>query len=329
MNKTATRNVLDSSIDHSPSELIKQLYLGLLSREPDRAGLSGYLELLHAGASIADVARSIVGSPEFESKHPQPSLPTIDADVGEFVINGHRMIVPLHDVVYFGSRTSGAYELHVSQTITNHLSSGGTFLDIGSNIGAHSIAASVKVGPRGTVFSVDASIENCAVLNKSIRCFGYGNILVMAQAVGASPSIENITIDDRSSNKVVRKEATENSLKIAVTTIDHLLGNIGKLDMIKIDVEGREAGVLIGAKEILRQSHCPVVAEYLGKDVAQYADTEGRFTDFLIQMGYTAFVIERDHSYTKLNGSLASFEAAVNAERADGGDHVDLLFKFA
>lgn len=327
MNKNAGHNLLNDGRANAASELVKQFYVGLLSREPDQAGLSCYLELLGGGASIADVLRAIVASPEFESKHPQPSLPTIDADVGEFVINGHRMIVPLHDVVYFGSRASGAYEVHVSHTITEQLKLGGTFLDIGSNIGAHSIAASAKVGPRGTIFSVDASIENCAVLNKSIRCFGYDNILIMPQAVGVLPAIENITIDDRSSNKVVRKEATENSLKIAVTTIDHLLGHVGTVDLIKIDVEGREAGVLRGAAQLLQKSKCPVVAEYLGRDLAQYADSEGHFTDFLIEMGYTGFVIERDLSLTKLDGSPASFEIAVNAERKIGGDHVDLMFR--
>ena len=328
MNKNAEHNVLNDDLTNSTSEFIRQLFVGLLSRESEPTDLSCYIELIRGGATLADVARLIASSPEIKVKHPQPSLPSIDKDIGEFVINGHKMFVPLNDIVYYESRITGTYEPHVSQAITDHLNPHGTFPDVGSNIGAHSIEASAKVGPRGTVYSVDASIENCAVHNKSIRCFGHGNITVMPHAVGVSPAIENIKIDDNSSNKSIRKTATVNSLKIVVIPIDHLLIYVGKFDLIKIGVEGRKAGVLSTCSGILLNSKYPVVPGCLGRDRTQYTAAEGHYTDFLIQMGYTPFVIDRDHTFTKLDGSAASFEGAINAKRATGGDVIDLLFKF-
>ncbi|MCX8158637.1 MAG: CDP-glycerol glycerophosphotransferase family protein [Candidatus Diapherotrites archaeon] len=54
--------------------LLKQLYLGLLNREPDEDGLSFYEKTLLNGKEIKDVIQNIINSPEFFVKFLHPAL---------------------------------------------------------------------------------------------------------------------------------------------------------------------------------------------------------------------------------------------------------------
>lgn len=54
--------------DDSAEQLVTQLYRGLLGREPDPGGLRSHADALSAGMPLADIARNMVGSDEFNQK---------------------------------------------------------------------------------------------------------------------------------------------------------------------------------------------------------------------------------------------------------------------
>ena len=309
---------------------IQFLYELLLGRAPDADGLATWISQWTRSASIRDISEGIISSSEFIAKHPTRVKPSLDSALVKTSVNGNEMLVPLHDGVYALTLKTGRYETHVCNAIAALLKTGDCFLDIGANIGVHSLTGSVSVGPQGQVISVDASIDNCLVLSKTIRHFGIENILVVPCAVGAEPAIEYVTTDDQSSNKWVRKSRTEEgvaqlgSQAVLIQTIDTLLQKVSVVNLIKIDVEGREAGVLRGASELIKRSRCPIVAEYLG---VQGAYAEGSFVEDLIGLGYVASVIEEGGGYTVLDG-MNSLPTALSQIKARGGQHLDLLFRW-
>ena len=312
-----------------PIESLDLLYEILLWRVPGPQEIDFWSKYVNSNPALGvrGLAEGIMGSEEFISKHPRPILPSIDDSIAEYSVNGHRLLLPLNDVVYANARRTGKYEPHVSKAITDRLRQGSVFLDIGSNVGVHSVAAASRVGAHGMVYAVDASVENCAILNKSALRFAIENIVVVPLAVGAAPAIENISTSNDSSNKWVRKEGGAGFQKIFVTTLDSIFTEVPRLDLIKIDVEGRESGVLRGAKKIIERSRCAIFAEYLGRSQNLYANTEGHFSDDLVALGYEVSVVEEGGSLYRLDGSASSLEEAVTRQRSLGGDHIDLLFE--
>jgi hypothetical protein len=152
-------------------------------------------------------------------------------------------------------------------------------------------------------------------------------VAIIPNAVGSSRGLEKISIDALSSNKVVRKNALDDPRyefeSVFVTTLDLILGHLAKVDLIKIDVEGREAAVVQGAHDLLGRSKCPVIAEYLGYD-SSYPEVEGKLVALLRSRGYQVSVIKPNGPPKRIDGSRKALDDALAARLAKS--LTDLLF---
>src|SRR5215831_10770392 len=54
--------------DLSAEQILTALYRGVLEREPDPIGFSHGVDLLRSGATLEQVIRAFIGSPEFRSR---------------------------------------------------------------------------------------------------------------------------------------------------------------------------------------------------------------------------------------------------------------------
>ena len=109
--------------------------------------------------------------------------------------------------------------------------------------------------------------------------------------------------------------------------LDNILGHVERVDLIKIDVEGREADVLRGAKNILAKFHPPIVAEYLGGDSILKGDGDVNFIEDLAQSGYTVKIIEPDGTLLVVEGTGQALSVAIERYNVTGGDHIDVLLE--
>lgn len=150
---------------------------------------------------------------------------------------------------------------------------------------------------------------------------------IIPNAVGSSRGLEKISIHALSSNQVVRKNALDDPRyefeSVFVTTLDLILGHLAKVDLIKIDVEGREAAVVQGAHDLLGRSKCPVIAEYLGYD-SSYPEVEGKLVALLRSRGYQVSVIKPNGPPKRIDGSRKALDDALAARLAKS--LTDLLF---
>lgn len=123
------------------------------------------------------------------------------------------------------------------------------FLDIGANIGSFSVLASGAVG--ATAVAIEpiphtfCLLKDNLILNHiddRVECHGIG--------IAAQAGRLNFT-NDRDTMNHISDEVGENIISVPVRTVDQvLMGRVPKL--IKIDVEGYECDVLLGAQETLR-----------------------------------------------------------------------------
>lgn len=129
---------------------------------------------------------------------------------------------------------------------------GDVVIDVGSNIGLFSLTAA-SLG--ASVRAIEADIANYGAFCKTIEANGLdGKILACNYVVGDGSAVQFVVDEKcRSSSHCIPGGGRSESRKL-----DDLFPDMAKVDFIKIDVEGAEADVLRGARQII-QKHDPII----------------------------------------------------------------------
>lgn len=132
---------------------------------------------------------------------------------------------------------------------------GMTVLDVGAHIGYYTALFSRLVGESGRVWAFEPHPENFAVLEANARG---RNVRRLQAAVGEAPGRATLHVSPGSSNHSLAPGYTESrgSLEVERVALDawHDAGELPRVDFVKIDVEGGEAGVLAGMARLLAAS---------------------------------------------------------------------------
>lgn len=191
------------------------------------------------------------------------------------------------------------YEDDVSEALLAHLKPGGVFYDVGANIGVFSFIAASTVGANGAVHAFEPEANNLECFQQTLRNSGLQNVTLHDVAVGSSDG--SMTFDRRGgafSGRLVDggQDAEGASMDVRVRAIDSLIQDgLAPPDLVKIDVEGGEGGVLEGMHDTLR-SHRPVLLCEL-----HFFDADG------LQRAVTA-VREAGYSCQSLDGQSLSLD---------------------
>lgn len=132
------------------------------------------------------------------------------------------------------------------------LKKGDVFVDIGANIGHLSLLASSIVGASGKVFSFEPHPKTHEYLQKNIQLNKTTNIITFNCGLGETPGYVSFTNSRSDDQNHILKEEGE-SLKIEVKTLDSVLNDL-KINLLKVDTEGFEKFVFIGAKNVLKNT---------------------------------------------------------------------------
>jgi len=130
---------------------------------------------------------------------------------------------------------------------------GGTVLDIGANIGSHTVAYANRVGNKGAVYAFEPNKIAFKCLEYNTK--DYNNIQIFECAIGETWGACEI----KNNSENLGMAFIELSEKgICISPLDAFSGIgadnfIKKCDFIKIDVEGYELEVLKGAKETIKK----------------------------------------------------------------------------
>jgi FkbM family methyltransferase len=185
----------------------------------------------------------------------------------------------------------GVYELGTIHFLQSHLKKGNHFVDIGANIGFLSLAAANLVDKKGKVFAFEPVKSTFQILEENIKLNHSTNLILYPFAVGKDNRTVKIKIKDGNKGRasIVDYSDKEGEL-VEIRKLDDVLKN-QKVDCIKIDVEGHELDVLIGASEIIKSQRPILIIEYsLGTsktphEVFNWIKNIGFYTVFKLKMG--------------------------------------------
>jgi FkbM family methyltransferase len=187
---------------------------------------------------------------------------------------------------------AGTFEREELTFVTRFLQPGMTVLDIGAHHGLYSLLASKRVGPSGRVFSFEPSPRERRALHLHLALNLCRNVTVQGVALGSEETEATLHVVQGSQtgcNSLRPPEVISStaSIRVRVTSLDAWLklNNIGKVDFIKLDVEGAELEVLKGAERLLDNRPRPVIlAEvqdvrtapwgYRAKEILNYLSTK-------------------------------------------------------
>lgn len=134
---------------------------------------------------------------------------------------------------------------------------GSTVVDIGANIGTHTLAFARRVGPHGTVHAFEPQRPVFALLEHNIGENGLCNVATHCAGVGRIAGEMLVPALDYTSHVNVGAVALASAVggsegePIPIVTIDML--DLPACDLVKIDTEGMEDAVLEGMADTIRR----------------------------------------------------------------------------
>jgi FkbM family methyltransferase len=162
----------------------------------------------------------------------------------------------------------GTHEPLLTQWISGYLarSSRGIFVDVGANLGWYAVHAA-KHKSVDTVVAFEPDLFNAWLLGRNLSLNGIDNVVVSTCAVGAQRGLIRLHQykDSNRGRHSVLADYGHGSRIVPMTDVDTELETLGLADhpvlIVKIDVEGYEPEVVVGAKRTLARADV-VIVEY-------------------------------------------------------------------
>lgn len=137
---------------------------------------------------------------------------------------------------------------------------GDTFVDAGANAGFYSLLAATALGNRGRVISFEPDPRNLPTLRSNVKFNRLEHLIRIEQQALSDKECEldfwSAPENSWGGSLVELPNAGSIRCKVSATTLDRYitLTNSGRVDVIKIDIEGAEPLALRGMRETLRET---------------------------------------------------------------------------
>jgi FkbM family methyltransferase len=165
--------------------------------------------------------------------------------------------------VYTTIMREGGHEPHVVDTCTTLLPPGGVFYDVGASAGYVSLSVA-RADPGARVFAFEPQRTLAKSLARSARINRSENVVIRTAIVGASDGPGQLYLPSHSVHASTHPpEPGARAVPAEVLRLDSLVaeGAVPGPDVIKIDVEGGERDVLLGAERTISRYEPALVFE--------------------------------------------------------------------
>lgn len=191
----------------------------------------------------------------------------------------------MHGLIAF----TGVYEPELSKHLIQMACSGGTMVDVGANFGYFPLIWTAA-NPANKSIAFEASPRNAVYLQKNVDSNGLSErIKVYPFALGRSngelefdPGPDEIT-----GWGGLKLTTSTSSFKVSVKRLDDVLDSSVTVDFMKVDTEGADTWVLMGAEKLLKAKRIKEIHFEQNKPrLRQLNIAESDATDFLNSIGY-------------------------------------------
>jgi FkbM family methyltransferase len=157
----------------------------------------------------------------------------------------------------------GTYEEGTLRVMTHLLRGGGTFLDVGANVGVMTLHAARILAGKGRVLAFEPLPSTYDILRRNLALNEFENVESVRMALGSTSGSVEIFDNmeaNRGSSSLIAPDPAGRGHATPIERLDHYLAarpETGRIACVKIDVEGWELEVLKGAVETLSRPGAP------------------------------------------------------------------------
>lgn len=192
---------------------------------------------------------------------------------------------------------TGNWEPEIGEQLKKYLPLGGVFLDVGANIGYHSLFVATLLGEKVQVYSFEPQQSIYGQFLDSINKNNLKNIKVFNVALSDHPGDETLYIREENSGGSTLLSLPEmesfhvdSTMKVKLVTLDSYINEWDRVDLIKIDVEGYEYEVFKGGERIIDTYRPVIIMEFSPVFYTQdYEKKPEELVQFLTKKGYIFF----------------------------------------
>jgi len=243
-----------------------------------------------------------------------PMLPPREVEF-DLPVPGGIVALRYRETLGLSSLLYGPFESGELAFVSSFLRSGEVALDIGANVGLFSVVMAAAVGEEGRIFSFEPVPSNVARLARNLRRNDFRNTQIFPVALGDVDAEMRLhmSVDPAypSLHEVQLGLGDGTALPVNVRTLDDIWHEAGKpsIAFIKMDVEGAEINVLMGAPRLLSICRPSLLVEANSKEhLAQ-------LKDHLFRLGYRHIRPEGFLPHNHLFVCPLSVEAAAETAR--------------
>jgi hypothetical protein len=209
-------------------------------------------------------------------------------------INGITYELDLREIIDSSLYFTSTYEVKIDRLFDKYVKPGSTVVDIGANIGLHTLRSALLTGEKGKVIAIEPSkwAINKLRRNLELNPFLGSSVTVLKVALGAQPQ-KSSTIGFQSSYRLSGRNLISPEV-VDVLTLDQAIqqSELSVIDVIKIDVDGHEVDILLGSIFSLSKFLPTLIIEFTPSFSANYLSEFSHLSSAMTQMGYEAFTDE-------------------------------------
>ena len=195
----------------------------------------------------------------------------------------------------------GRFEAGETAYFRKNIRPGDVCIDVGGNIGYYALNFSKACsGKGGKVFVFEPIERNALVIKLSAQRNGLENIEVIESAVSNSKRECSLETPDGDSGYAYISFSKDSERKsVSCTTIDDFVGSrdLKRIAVLKVDVEGAEHLVLLGAKNLLSDNRARpgiIMVELVDEFLSRYGSSIDEVMKYMVSFGYKPFFASDD-----------------------------------
>jgi FkbM family methyltransferase len=201
---------------------------------------------------------------------------------------GHRMHLDHRDILNLS--VDGIYEPLVTRLVQKEVGPDNVVLDIGAHIGYYTLIFAAQVGLHGRVYAFEPEPGNFALLERNVGENGYCNVTIARKAIAGKAARVRLYVTEENSgdNRIYDSHDGRRSLEVETMQLDdYFAEDPGKIDFIKMDIQGAEYAALCGMADLLKQNRgVKLVTEFWPFGLAMFGVAPESYLQLLIDHGF-------------------------------------------
>lgn len=213
-------------------------------------------------------------------------------------VRSKTLYIDLRSAVGRGIYVTGKFDDQVFEALSLSIKPGTVFIDVGANIGYYSLLAMDFVGTNGMVHAFEIDPRPLVCLKKTVKKNGFNNFFIHEIALGEKEGVAYLQMKKDCGHSSAGSRLRGRPVPMA--SLDSFLPELKdkRVSAVKIDVEGGELAVLLGARQLLLKHSPLIVCEVVEDHLQKHGHSTEQLVHYFAEIDYRHRWLESVHTPT-------------------------------